>query len=124
MTGEMDNWLANNVENRVNLHTTEPCLYADLRGARWRDVRTAAQYRVPWAPVASQNSEWLTLLATLFDRNGPLWKVWGLEISMREPDFEPLSWFEPPLFWVKKSELECSKNHKKHPVDRPKMHVV
>ena len=29
---------------------------------------------------------------------GPLWEVH--EISMREPDFEPFSWFEPPFCWV------------------------
>ena len=58
---------------------------------------------------------------TLFGRNGPLWEVRGIEISIREPDFEPLSWFDPPfLVGLKASKLECAKYIMKHPVNRPK----
>ena len=38
----MDNCLTNSVEHRVNLLSTERCLYADL--ARRRDVSTVAQH--------------------------------------------------------------------------------
>ena len=51
----------------------------------------------PCAPFVTQNSEWPPFRC-LSGRNGPLWEVRGIEISMREPDFEPSSWFEPPLF--------------------------
>ena len=44
------------------------------------------------------------LLAPVFGRNGHLWEVRGIEISMREPDFEPLSWFEPSCLGVKKNQ--------------------
>ena len=49
-------------------------------------------------------------VASIFGLNGLLWEVRAIEISMREPDFEPLSWFEPPLFGgLKTSKLECAK---------------
>ena len=41
-----------------------------------------------------------------FGRNEPLWEVLGFEISMREPNFEPFSWFEPPFLGVKKRQSE------------------
>ena len=50
-------------------------------------------------PFRLSKLEMAPLLAPFFGRNGPLWEVWEIEISTREPDFERLSWFEPP-FWV------------------------
>ena len=35
---------------------------------------------------------------------GFLWEVREIEISMRKPDFEPLSWFEPSFLGVKKHQ--------------------
>ena len=50
------------------------------------------------------------LSAHLFGRNGSLWEVRGIEISMREPDVEPFSWLEPLFFLdLKTSKLECAK---------------
>ena len=55
---------------------------------------------------------------------GPLWEVREIEISMLEPDVEPLSWFEPPFWGTNNIKVGVYKKKMKHPVDRPKMHVV
>ena len=62
-------------------------------------------------------------LGPFFGRNGPLWVVWGFEISMREPNSEPFSWFELPFSdggQKKVKVCEHTKNLINHPVDRPK----
>ena len=50
------------------------------------------------------------LLVTFFGRNGTLWEVRVIEISMREPDFEPFSWFELNFFGCKKTS-KCQKKN-------------
>ena len=51
--------------------------------------------RPPWAPFVSQNAECHPFWPPDRSEWAPL-EVRGIEISMREPAFEPLSWFEPP----------------------------
>ena len=61
-------------------------------------------YRVagqPWAPCVSQKPECPPLGPFLVGM-GPFWKGQGFEISMRELNCEPLSWFGSPLFWGSK----------------------
>ena len=79
---------------------------------RWLALFVSQNSECPsfWSPF---RSEWVSL--------GGL----GIEFSMREPDFDPFSWFDPSFLGVKKtSKCEHSKNHMNHAVDRPKMHVV
>ena len=44
--------------------------------------------------------------------------------AMREPDFEPFSWFEFPFWESKNIKVGVYKKSNETQVDRPKMHVV
>ena len=110
---------------------------SELADTKWQDVSLIEEDNYvdlqvdgtgwPASPgpfFVSQKSEWLPFWP-LFGRNGPLWEVREIEISIREPDFEPFSWFETPFWRVKKqSKCQHSKSHMNHAVDRPKKHVV
>ena len=79
-------------------------------------VRTP--YRVagkPWALLFSLKTRIAPRFHLLFGRNGPLWEVRGIEISTRDLDFDPLSWFERPLLGGEKIKVwafeKPSKSH-------------
>ena len=61
---------------------------------------------------------------SLFGRNEPLWEVRGIDISMREPDFEPLSLFALPSRVPGNIKVGVYKNQMKDQWIDPKMHVV
>ena len=55
--------------------------------------------RLALGPLASLRTRNGPSFGSLFfRRNWPLWVVWGCEISTRDPNFEPLSWFGHPFF--------------------------
>ena len=73
--------------------TTSPFLFMEA-------YRVVGQH---WSPCVTPNPEWLPFWAPFFGRNGPLWEVRVIEISMQEPNFGPSTWFGPPIFGVQKS---------------------
>ena len=64
-------------------------------------------------PLSSLKTRNGSPFGPFFGRNGFLWEVREIEISMREPDFEPFSWFEPfPFFGSKNIKVGvCKKSY-------------
>ena len=56
-----------------------------------------------WAPCVTKTRNG-PLFGPLFRSEWAPLQVLGFEISMQEPNFEPFSWFGPPIFGVKKRQ--------------------
>ena len=59
--------------------------------SNWLEAARDKKYKVlryPWAPCVT---------SLFFGRNGLHWEVWGFDISLRDLNVEPLSWFGRPF---------------------------
>ena len=78
---------------------------SQTRNTKYFDFCSIHGVRLALGLFVTQNPEWPSFLGPSLGRNGPFWEVREIEISMREPDFEPFSFFGPSIFGVKKVKV-------------------
>ena len=111
-----------------SIHIHKPSVYSAWFTSGSSIVPSRVQgVRLALGPFRHPKPGMVPLLGALFFfvGMGPFGRFGRIEISTQKTDFDLHSCFEPPHFRGKTtSKCEHSKNQMKHPVDRPKMHVV
>ena len=92
-----------NVILELSHKCVRPGMAANTRGLGLKSELSARLQGPPLAlgPLHLSKPGMPRLLGPFFGRKKPLWEIRGIEISTRELNFEPLSWFGPFFFGSK-----------------------